>query len=80
MLNNIVDNIEQCGQQNNIQSCRTAESKYFAVYPLPPCAAFDALLRLVYNVAFDRLFLVDVNEWSSCECYGEKSYTLNIPY
>ena len=41
MLNNIVDNIEQCGQQNIVQCCfhqaRTGCS-FLAVYPKPVIA------------------------------------------
>ena len=55
MLNNIVDNIEQCGQQNIVQSCSHQPStgcSFFAVY--------------ITQIKMNNLFWPDENSIEQC--------------
>ena len=61
---------KQCSILSN---CRV---KIFCCKPSVSLCGLRCLLRLAYNLAFDRLFLMEVNEWSSCKCWDEQSYTL----
>ena len=72
MLNNIVDNLEQCGQQNIVQCCfhqaRTG-CAFFAVYP----RIFSAVSRMNFKSA--AIFFLKVKKLFVFYLYSHRRFS-----